>query len=107
MSGMDLSNIFKQVEDMRAVGEIGKNDKVYLPGETYNHQTLKGSKIMLCPFCKVYLPAMYLALDDKIGEQTQGYSCSACDKPIVAITRRRSDGVIINKYAAPGYAFTR
>lgn len=104
MSGMDLGPIFAKLQQEKADG-LAHDAPVYMPGDMMGTTRLNGSKIMFCPFCKVYLPAMFLRLEDKPNEQSMGYSCSKCDAPLVAITRDKMTGKLIKKYTAPGYEF--
>ena len=92
---------------MRDTGIIGKKEKVYMPGDTLGSTVLKGSKIMWCPFCQLHLPAMFIRMQDGHSEQTIGYSCSNCNKPLVAVRRNKFSGAVVSKYSAPGYKFTK
>jgi hypothetical protein len=106
MSGMDLQNIFRDIEEKKKIGLIGEKEQILMPGDTYKGSKLRGSKIMWCPFCNLMLPAQFLRLEDKSTEQSMGYSCSHCLKPLVAITRNKFTGKIVKRYSAPGYRFT-
>jgi hypothetical protein len=75
-------------------------------GDIMGGTVLKGHKLIKCPKCKLYLPAMFLRFDDKLGHQTIGYACSKCDSPLIAITRSKKDGKIMRRYVANGVKMT-
>lgn len=77
-------------------------DKVRLSLEK-ELQEKKPGRVGFCPKCGIYTNHLFLRLDDKLGKQVVGYSCSVCNSTTAAIERNKFTGDITRQYIAPGF----
>lgn len=74
-------------------------------GDTVGSVKVKGSRNAFCPSCNMFLPHLFLVLEDNLQSQTMGYTCSLCKTPNIGLTRSKVGGITSNHFVVPGFEY--
>lgn len=102
-SAEDVADHLAELEQQQKVAK--RKSQQLKHGDILGSTRVKGFRDAFCPLCQIYVPVLFLRFDDKLGYQTIGYACSACEKPLLAITRNKDNGQVMRRFVQPGAKF--